>query len=110
MGKNANSGLESRKQGSLPKANKDVRRRMAKKLKTNTKNVERFLINLEKQIGKPIVVSLLIEQSKISFLSATKKKLAMFDEDDSDDEPDFPTKKIKSSDKLKHSFESAYIS
>lgn len=61
---------------------------MDKTSKKNKKDVEAWLLNMCKAIGKPIIVSLLIDRNGIDFLGCTDKKQMINHNDDDEEEPD----------------------
>ena len=59
---------------------------------TTKKDIKAWLLDLEKDIGKPIIVALLVEKGQIGFVSCTRKKAYLESsvdiDDDEDDEPE----------------------
>lgn len=59
---------------------------MGAKPKKDKQDFEEWLLNFEKQAGRPVVVSLLIEDEDISFVACFRKKV--YEEMSDDDEPE----------------------
>jgi hypothetical protein len=84
---------------------------MAKTAKTNkkadAKDIRRWLLGLQRQIKRDVVISLLVTKSgSVSFVSCTKKSAysdTNLDDDDDDDGED-STKANKKVEQLKHTF------
>lgn len=74
---------------------------MAKRNKKNQKvDLKEWLLGFEKQIGKPVIVSLLIEKGEYEFISCVRKKVYLGEEDDDvpepgDDSPSVDFKKVR---------------
>ena len=59
---------------------------MGAKSKKDKQDFETWLLNFERQAGRPVVVSLLIEEEEISFVACFRKKV--YEEMQDDDEPE----------------------
>jgi len=71
---------------------------MGKKTKKDKKDVEAWLLSFEEAAGRPVVVSLLIEDGEIDFMSAVRKNIwtgsdieSDGDADDGEPDVDFQT-------------------
>lgn len=64
---------------------------MAKRVKEDKTDIETWLLSFEKLAGRPVVVSLLIEDGDIDFVSAIRKKTYMLDDNIEDPENEPPT-------------------
>jgi len=71
---------------------------MGIKSKKDKQDFEAWLLNFERQAGRPVVVSLLIEDKDISFVACFRKKVYEEMNQESDDEPEeyeYPKIKLK---------------
>jgi len=80
---------------------------MAERNKKDETDYETWLLNFEKQVGKPVVVSLLIERGKVEFINCVNRKHCSFAGDDGSDaeSPDIDLEEAKKKDSvlcLKH--------
>lgn len=66
---------------------------MAKENKKNQQDFKAWLLKFEKQIGRGVVVSLLIDKGKIDFLSCVDSKRYL--QDLSGDEEEYPSINLK---------------
>ena len=68
---------------------------MAERNKKDETDFETWLLNFEKQVGRPVVVSLLIERGKVEFINCVNRKHCSFAGDGSDDAPDVVLEEAK---------------
>lgn len=67
---------------------------MAERNQETKTDFETWLLNFEKQAGRPVVVSLMIENGHVDFMSCVNKKQFSMEWSPDDDSPDFDLKKI----------------
>lgn len=82
-------------------------KRLTKRNEKVEKDFKAWLLSFEKLAERPVVVSLLIEESKVTFVSSINKKTYLSEEDTTEpdcDSPDVDFKKIRKEPKLNAEF------
>lgn len=85
---------------------------MGKRTKEHKKDYEKWLLMFEELVGKPVVVSLLIEKQKIGFLTCWNKSLyerLSENDDEGDESPEIDLEKAKKEIKSLHLDHKTYI-
>lgn len=69
---------------------------MEKENRQDKEDIESWLLGFEKLAGRPVVISLLVEDGNIDFVSVVRKKLYLSDEsEDPDETPSIDFEKAK---------------